>query len=842
MHSIGSSIQAFVVVSFAAALPLAAGAEEPVFPAVLLPFPALDAASGDVDQDGDVDLVLASVPGLRLFLNDGDGNFEAAGSTSGPTLIDVVLADVDGDGKPEAIGRPLGSLVVFPGLGAGGFGAPSVLITASNIGAPRSGDFNEDGYADVAAGDGGANGPLRVWFGGVAGLATPPATITGGSGGGLVAVADLNGDQHLDLIDCGNGVNVRLGDGNGQFVLTAAPPAAIVTELAVFDADHDGKPDVLSSELFAGAAIKFRKGDGAGGLAGAVSLQNFPGSYRAFDVDGDGRQDLVGTTTSNPGKVRIDLAIGPAQFAPPIHLPAAKQIHRVWPIDVDDDGAIDLAVRTASGIEVLRGLDAAAFEVPESVAMGVVASAVVGDVNGDGRADLVAVRDPPAILVSLGQSGGGFGRTQTGALLPGFVPRDIDLADLDLDGDLDAAAATASQFDVLHGDGLGAFVRVQTPSMTLAGNARVAFGDANLDGRPDLAMLGAAGVSHVVGVAFGQPGGLVGPPVVTSQANGSSAGVGLRFADLDGNGAFDTFAVLAGAGHVALATGGGTFHPAQVLSVAGAEFRASAEGDLDGDGLVDLVFVDALGGGGIRAFLASASGYSAGALAPFGLTGLTPGDIVLRDLDGDLALDAACLASFASGTGSLATFRGDGAGGFAAPRFHVTGLDPAASVLRSSDSDFDGRPDLITAVAASGAVAVVRNRLPEFFDHFGAGCLGSGGRTPRLRLAGTAVQGGVVSLSITNALGGAVASLFTGLEPASVPLPGGCPLLAFPLLPIVFALPLSGTGPGAGEFAFGGVLPPVVSPGSQFVFQAFVADAGGVFGFAATNGVVLSAQ
>jgi hypothetical protein len=65
-------------------------------------------------------------------------------------------------------------------------------------------------------------------------------------------------------------------------------------------------------------------------------------------------------------------------------------------------------------------------------------------------------------------------------------------------------------------------------------------------------------------------------------------------------------------------------------------------------------------------------------------------------------------------------------------------------------------------------------------------------------------------------------------------------LLVFPLLPIVFSLPLSGSQPGEGSFHLGGPLPGSLGSGSVYYMQAIVIDPGAPFGFAATNRAQLS--
>lgn len=119
-----------------------------------------------------------------------------------------------------------------------------------------------------------------------------------------------------------------------------------------------------------------------------------------------------------------------------------------------------------------------------------------------------------------------------------------------------------------------------------------------------------------------------------------------------------------------------------------------------------------------------------------------------------------------------------------------------------------------------------------------AGCVGTGGFTPKLTLQNVPVAGQQLGLSISEGLGGAPAVFFFGGDLASVPMNGDCFLRVAPLFPASFALPLSGSGPGSGALTLSAVLPASLS-GAQFAMQVFVADANAPAGFSNTNAVLL---
>jgi hypothetical protein len=126
-------------------------------PTTTLPRQPRAGALGDVDADGRTDLVLALDDGsARIYRGDGAGGFSpAAPLTAGPQPMAVVIADFDRDGRPDiAIADDdTGSIALFPGLGGGSFGAPSLCTAGNSPRALTSADFNGDGAADLASVD-----------------------------------------------------------------------------------------------------------------------------------------------------------------------------------------------------------------------------------------------------------------------------------------------------------------------------------------------------------------------------------------------------------------------------------------------------------------------------------------------------------------------------------------------------------------------------------------------------------------------------------------------------------------------------------------------------------------
>lgn len=115
-------------------------------------------AAGDLDADGDIDLVKASAGATKLHVLLGDG----AGGFSAPTSYDsaggwsLILGDFTGDGNLDVAHSITQNLSVFPGQGDGTL-APRMDFAVSHSsyynGMLAAGDFNGDGWLDAAIND-----------------------------------------------------------------------------------------------------------------------------------------------------------------------------------------------------------------------------------------------------------------------------------------------------------------------------------------------------------------------------------------------------------------------------------------------------------------------------------------------------------------------------------------------------------------------------------------------------------------------------------------------------------------------------------------------------------------
>ena len=241
--------------------------------------PVTYASGGTVNGDGRPELVVANGNedngdgSVGVLLGNGDGTFKPVVTydSGGAALADfVVIADVNGDGKPDLVvanaGRDNGadgSVGVLLGNGDGTF-RPAVTYDSGGQG-PVSvavADVNVDGKPDLLVANGCfgisncASGTVGVLVGNGDGTFQPVVTYDdGGLLPAAVAAADVNGDGKPDMLVANpfsqpNSVGVRLGNGNGTFQSevfydTGNPSAEGASSVVAADVNLDGKLDLL---------------------------------------------------------------------------------------------------------------------------------------------------------------------------------------------------------------------------------------------------------------------------------------------------------------------------------------------------------------------------------------------------------------------------------------------------------------------------------------------------------------------------------------------------------------------------------------------------------------------
>jgi hypothetical protein len=378
----------------------------------------------------------------------------------------------------------------------------------------------------------GTNGPIFV---------SHAKYNSGGAAPSSLAVADLNGDGKPDevvLNQCTTGnngncsgpgvVSVRLGNGDGTFqaAQTYNSGGYFAIQVAVADMNGDGKLDLVVLNLclnfeYSGStdggsiAILLGNGDGTFQAAQSLTIGNSPSSMAVGDVNRDGKTDLivsyfcdVNANECSYGAVDVYLGIGDGTFQTPVDYSSGGYVtEEVILGDMNGDGNPDLLVANCGSpdcfigtVGVLVGNGDGTFQAAQTYnSGGVFAMAVtVGDVNGDGKLDLVVDNDclspgfcnEPVVSVLLGNGDGTLQPAQAylaggyGCSNSGYCPVSIALADVDGDGKLDVVAP----FNVLFGNGDGTFQSPVAYSTDSCRRGQFAVADLNGDGKPDVSI------------------------------------------------------------------------------------------------------------------------------------------------------------------------------------------------------------------------------------------------------------------------------------------------------------------------------------------------------------------
>jgi hypothetical protein len=261
--------------------------------------------TGDFNGDGLLDLAVywygGTDDGAVILLNNGDETFTQVPSYDGNF---TAFADLNGDGKLDAIETDDTNVgygaAVYLGNGDGTFKVADILLNFINFspsGMGVFGDFNGDGRLDLAmAGyelypSGQA---VAVFLQNGDGTFQNPGIYPVSYGGNLLLVADVNGDNKLDLI---TDACVLLGEGDGTFAQGSCRDVQGDLESALGDFNGDGKLDLAN--LSRGQTLQISLGNGDGTFQAPISFPagvNQPFfSYGPWlgDFNGDGKLDFV---------------------------------------------------------------------------------------------------------------------------------------------------------------------------------------------------------------------------------------------------------------------------------------------------------------------------------------------------------------------------------------------------------------------------------------------------------------------------------------------------------------------------------------------------------------------
>lgn len=338
-----------------------------------------------------------------------------------------------------------------------------------------------------------------------------------------------------------------VSQGELGFTRHTAPSGAGAAAVVAGDLDEDGHSDLVIANQ-ADGDLSILRGDGRGGLndLGRVAAGDNPVDLALADLNRDGHLDIV-VANHDTHYLTLLWGTGTGTFRPapdsPLRVAVEPHPHAVRAVDMDEDGQVDLIVddRAARGLLILRGSGGGAFASPGTVVPvggDPYRGMALGDINGDGRIDLVTP-NPRTVGVLLGEDPRRLAfRLQPS--VPAAAPFAVALADLDGDGSLDLIVASDEHsplVQVFAGDGRGGFQASLAPPVRFApGGKKIAAGDFNGDGVQDAAVT--CFESSDVLLLLGGP-----PPFRTTRLRGGRNPWGLTSVDLNEDGRDDLVVV-----------------------------------------------------------------------------------------------------------------------------------------------------------------------------------------------------------------------------------------------------------------------------------------------------------
>ncbi|MCO6455820.1 MAG: VCBS repeat-containing protein [Pirellulaceae bacterium] len=636
---------------------------------------------------------------------------------------DVVRADVNGDQRDDLVvangtefvldvfladERGFQPAIAVPLTNSAGFG----LINAQGL---ALADLNGDQQLDIVVVGGDSSNRLAVLLGDGSGGFSEPQLLDSALGPVRVVLADLDNDGTVDAITANSNarsVSVHPGDGSGGFLArTDYNLGQRALDLAVADVDGDDDLDVVASTNFQNTVDDHKlfllRNDGTGSLAVELIRDQHPAnSVVLFDLNRDQRMDIL---TGGDNGLRWLEGIDQG-FAAPVTLASGIAPEGIVVQDVNGDQFADIVTRSIfpSVVSVLLGSQDGTFvrQADLNVAFSAFYSRLTtSDINGDGLPDLVTGATDNYLGMHLNNGDGSFGARSS--VPTGDFPTQLDVGDVDGDGELDLLVVNAGARNVsfLLGGGTGQFPERRD----LAATGAISPQDAiliDLDGDQDLDLVAADSFQTVSTWLNDGDGNFVKLRDHNAMPFPSTLReVQLLAVDIDNDGDQDVILSHVSDGRIRVFRndGGGDLSDLLMLdaTVVQANIRTLDVGDLTGDGVLDIVTASFDPAGGEALRIFPGDGQGG-----FGARiDLNLGQQYFRSLVvADLNGDS--FADFvANASGRARAFVGDGQGGFMAspPLLPIDDFDLR---LRMVDVNADGANDLIGMVTDQGLYLV----------------------------------------------------------------------------------------------------------------------------------------
>ena len=382
------------------------------------------------------------------------------------------------------------------------------------------------------------------------------------------------------------------------------------------------------------------------GWQSVVSVATGAPSYGIVmgDLNGDGIPDLV-TSNYSSNTLSVLMGNGDGSFLAPVDYAVSNYAFGMALGDVNGDGYPDIAVGFDEGgnVGVLLGNGDGTFQAMlTNTTSGASFYVALTDLNHDGNLDIATLNSSAGgVSVLLGNGDGTFQAEQ--AYSAGSYSYGLAVADFNKDGNVDVAVSnySGSTIAVLLGNGDGTLQTAVTyPTGSYSTNVTAV--DLDSDGNPDLVVSNNG--SNNLSVLLGNGDG-----TFKAKVDYAVPGVwGVAAGDVNGDGIPDVVATsLAGGVELLLGVGDGTLLPAVSTATSASDYLL-ALGDLNGDGVIDVAVAN-LGGSNVLVSLGSIS--TTATLAAVSIPGGGSHNVV-ASYAGD-ANSAVSVSSLVSLTGTL---------------------------------------------------------------------------------------------------------------------------------------------------------------------------------------------